>query len=315
MFLVHGSKNFPKDTAPIVAMGNFDGVHLAHRRVISLSFATAKDRGLKSCVYTFDPHPAKILSPEGCPPLLQTPAQKLASIEATGVDICVVEKFNSKFAALTPEVFLDEVISVRLKAKGLVVGYDFTFGSHRHGTALWLKEKAGALGIDVMIVEAQFLDETLLSSTNIRQLIRKGDVSDATKFLGRPYEIEGTVVKGRGLGANLGVHTANIESINEVIPADGVYLTVTQLLDTRCPNHRTVFHSITSIGTNPTFHEASFAIETHLLDANVDALGQRAVIKFLDKMRDQIAFASPEELKKQIKKDIEDAKKRHRAAS
>lgn len=315
MIQIRGSKNLNLEKPVIVAMGNFDGVHLAHQKIISIAVSEAKNQGLESLVYTFDPHPAKILSPDGCPPLLQTIEQRIASIKNLGADICVVEEFDLNFARLKPEDFLNDIIVNRLKAKGIVIGYDFTFGEHRHGTSQWLLKAAGTSGIKIEIVEAQFLGDTLLSSTNIRQLIRQGHVADAALLLDRAYEIEGEVVKGRGIGASLGAHTANIKPANELIPADGVYFTTTRLNEpgfarSKIKNFQSKddFRSVTSIGTNPTFHKAPFSIETHLIDADVNAIGMIATIKFLDKMRDQVSFASSQELKNQIKKDIDNAK-------
>lgn len=299
------SQNFPHDTIhPVVALGNFDGVHVAHRLLISETLKKARDIGGASVVYTFDPHPVKVLASAECPPLIQTLEQRIASIESLGVDICVIETFTEKFAHQDAAEFFGEVIVSKLRAREIVIGYDFTFGLHRRGSVQTLAKLGEKTQVKVNVIDAQFLNETLVSSTNIRRLVMHGDVSEAAVLLGRPYSITGCVVKGHGIGRELGARTANIESENKLLPENGVYLTVTRMGEA-------IYPSITSIGTNPTFHNFPFSIETHMIDSKIEALGRTATIEFFKKMRDQIAFGSQEELKEQIKKDIDAARILH----
>ena len=305
----HGSANFPSDAPrPVAALGNFDGVHLGHRHLIDAVREKARALSGVAVIYTFDPHPVRILAPRQCPPLLQTLEQKLDTFEKLGVDICVVEKFTEEFAHFTPEAFFQRVIVERMNAAAVVVGYDFTFGIHRHGTAETLQVLGREFGVEAIIVEAQFQGETLISSTNIRHMIARGEVDAAAALLGRPYSVVGLVVPGRGTGRTLDAHTANIETQNEVIPKDGVYVSLTQV---KGDGKALRYPSVTSIGNNPTFPTASFAIETHLIDADVDIMGRWVVVEFLKWMRGQIAFASPEELKEQIHRDIDAASQYH----
>jgi riboflavin kinase/FMN adenylyltransferase len=305
----YGSDNFPPDAPrPVATLGNFDGVHLGHRRLIEEACRKARSLNGVGVVYTFDPHPVRILAPRQCPPLLQSLEQKLDAFGDLGVDICVVEKFTEKFAHLTPEAFFRQVIIERMHAAAVVVGYDFTFGVHRHGTAESLQVLGGEYGVEAIIVEAQFQGETLISSTNIRHMIARGEVDGAASLLGRPYSIVGRVVPGRGTGRTLDAHTANIQTENEVIPQDGVYISLTQVKgDGKALSHP----SVTSIGSNPTFPQASFAIETHLIDAEVDIMGREVTVEFLKWMRDQITFGSTQELRKQIHRDIDAARQYH----
>jgi riboflavin kinase/FMN adenylyltransferase len=305
----YDSDNLPADTPPpVVILGNFDGVHLGHRRLIEMARQKAQALNGVTVVYTFDPHPVRILAPHQCPPLLQTLEQKLAMLEELGVDICVVERFTEKFAHLTPEVFFEQVIMKRLGAAAMVVGYDFTFGIHRHGTTESLQSLGKEYGVEAIIVEAQFQGETLISSTNIRQMIAGGEVGAAAALLGRPYSLAGRVVPGRGTGRTLAAHTANMETKNEVIPKDGVYVSLTQV---QGDGKGERYPSITSIGNNPTFPMASFAIETHLIDVDMDIMGREVVVEFLKWMRDQMTFATIDELKDQIHRDVDAARQYH----
>ena len=303
---IDGSAQFPNDLpAPAVALGNFDGVHLGHRHIIGRTVALARATGGTGAVYTFDPHPVRVLAPAECPAQIQTTAQKLGAIAAAGVDCCVVEPFTAAFAAQTAEAFFEQIVAGRLRAAAVVVGYDFTFGLHRAGTTERLVEFGRRHGIRVEICEAQFLDERLISSTNIRRLVEHGEVAEAARLLGRPHRIEGTVVAGRGIGRELDARTANVAPANELVPADGVYLALAAVGgEATCP-------AIVSIGDNPTFPHAPFAIEAHLIDAEVDALGKPIAVDFLERMRGQVAFSSVGELREQIQKDIAEARRRH----
>ncbi|MFH0799889.1 MAG: bifunctional riboflavin kinase/FAD synthetase [Pseudomonadota bacterium] len=308
MLLIDGSSNFPNDVPrPVVALGNFDGVHVGHRRVIERAMEEANISRGTSVVYTFDPHPVRILAPAECPPLIQTKEQKLSAIEALGANICVVEPFTARFASMDAAEFLNEVVVARLHAAAIVAGYDFTFGLHRLGDMETITEFCREKGIGAFAVEARFSGETLISSTNIRRLVEGGNIREAAALLGRPYRITGRVVAGRALGRELGARTANIESQNELIPKEGVYLT--QTIIPSGASEPAVHPSITSIGDNPTFRDAAFTIETHIIGADVDLMGIEIEVDFIDRMRDQKAFDSAQALGLQIRLDIELARK------
>lgn len=303
---IYGSHQFPKNFNPTaVALGVFDGVHLGHQELFKRARAAAKKINGVAVVYTFEPHPVRALSPSECPPLITTLAQKIDLIEKTGVDAVVIEKFTHELAQMEPADFFSKILLKNLHAKVVVAGHDFTFGRHRQGTMEILETLCAKQNLEAIAVPAVFADETLISSTIIRQMILHGNVGHAQKLLGRPYSIDGKVVAGKGLGGNLGAHTANIKTDNEIIPSNGVYISRTILENGK------IYPSVTSIGDNPTFKDAKFSIETHLLNESCDLSGQEITIEFLSFMRGQIRFESEEKLREQIKKDIETARKFH----
>jgi riboflavin kinase/FMN adenylyltransferase len=325
-----GSENVPHPFEnAVIALGNFDGVHLGHQYLLKKTVDITRDRKGTSVVFTFDPHPVKILAPESCPPLIQTLEQRLRAFEDLNLNACVIEPFTHEFARQTPEHFFEHVLIKRLGAKAIVIGYDFTFGFHRGGTVEIMEQLGSTYSVDVAVIEARFVDDLLLSSTEIRHFISIGAIDKAVKMLGRWPRIEGKVMPGKGLGGYLGAHTANIDSANELLPGNGVYLTVTHIEENpptpplkkggvkprwgHAPlrGKGGIWPSITSIGYNPTFPGERLSVETHLIGFDGNLLGKTLFVDFLEKMRDQIAFPSVERLHEQIEKDIEEAKKRH----
>ena len=307
MRLINGSDSFPTDAMrPALALGNFDGVHLGHRELIRRIREDAERRDGVSVIYTFEPHPVKVLAPSQCPRQLNTLDQKLSLLEEHGVDIAVVEPFTAEFAKLTADEFFREIIAGRIGPSSIVTGYDFTFGLHREGTIETLEELGRANGTEVSIVPAEFSGETLISSTIIRKMVADGCVEEAAELLGRNYEIAGEVVPGRGLGRSLAARTANMRSLNEIVPSDGVYATYT-----RAEGSSRLMPSVTSIGDNPTFPDAHFSIETHIIDEDMELLGQTISIYFVSFMRETLKFATIEELKIQIGRDISAAREYH----
>lgn len=302
----YGSEKIAVLTGSVVALGNFDGMHLGHQHLLRETIELAKSKGLSSVIYTFDPHPVDILVPEEPIPLIQTHKQRLESFEVLGFDMCVMEKFSKRFAKISPEEFFKGILIDRLKARFVIAGYDFTFGFHRKGTTALLKRLGAENNVGVNITEAQFVDDMLLSSTEVRKLIRAGFIEKANKMLGRKYVLEGKVIEGRGLGSKLGAHTANIKPANRLLPGEGVYLT-----ETKMAGEEKFWPSITSIGYNPTFKQKNLSIETHLIGFEGDILDKEIEVSFMSKLRDQITFSSASELMEQIKKDIHDAKRLH----
>lgn len=305
MKTIRSSKNLKgRLKYPVLTLGNFDGVHKGHRKIIKKVMAIAKKKGGTSILYTFDPHPVKILCPQLAPVVLQTLDQKISTLKALGLDILVIEPFTERLAKLSASQFFNEIIVNRTRAKEIVVGYDFTFGRHRAGGAQYLKRLAAEKGIAVHIIDAIFFKESLLSSTHIRHFLERGDLASAHAMLGRPYSIVGTVVKGRGLGAELGFHTANLATKNELIPPTGVYITATRICRTGKK-----YKSAANIGYNPTFKGTDLSIETYLLDFNGDLLKQDIELEFHKKIRREMTFESTEELRNQITKDVEATRK------
>lgn len=289
-----------------IALGNFDGVHKGHQVILKGLVATAKKRGWTRCVYTFDPHPAKILAPKTAPLLLQTLKQKRKALEELGIQRVVVEKFDSKFSSLSPKQFFTDILVKKLGAKAVWVGYDFTFGVKRSGSVALLKKFCDEKKIALHVTRAQFQKNTLVSSSQIRNLVLQGKVDQATGLLGRPFALCGTVVKGHGIGGKLGLHTANLEVENELLPKIGIYITRTTLHASRFTKH---WPSATSVGFNPTFPGKGFSVETHLIGFEGNLRGKKIEVEFLKWLRDELAFPNAETLATQIKKDIEETLK------
>ena len=296
--IFHSSKSFAwRKRKPIVALGNFDGVHLAHRKMFSLARSAAKKAGGVSVAYTFHPHPVKVLARKSAPLLINTLDQRLELIAETGIDAAVVEPFDLKFAHLTGAEWFDKVILKNLNAAGVVAGYDFTFGTHRSGTVETLERLCRERGIDCRILEAQLRGETLISSSQVRDFIGKGEVGLAAELLGRWFFIDGSVVAGAGRGVQLGIRTANLKTENELIPLGGVYATWTELGKKR-------YRSVTNIGMNPTFGGRTLSIETHILKFKRDIYGKTLRLHFVRRLRPERSFTGPGELIQQIHKDV-----------
>ncbi len=205
-----------------------------------------------------------------------------------------------------PKDFFFTTLQGKLGARELVVGYDFTFGVHRRGTVELLEHLGAETGIGVNVIEAQFNGELLISSTEIRRDVAAGEVEHAEELMEAPFALRGTVVRGHGIGSTLGAHTANLDVENELLPAEGVYVTSTTVLDRGAS-----YPSITSVGLHPTFPEHAFSVETHLMNFQGDLVGARLDVRFHHRLRGQIAFDTPETLKGQIERDIIAARKWH----
>jgi riboflavin kinase/FMN adenylyltransferase len=296
---------------PAVAIGNFDGVHLGHQRLLERARAAAARAGGESVVLTFEPHPAKVLAPKLAPPLLATPARKLELIAAEGMDVCVVEPFDGQLAASSPDWFTDELLARGLGAKHVVVGYDFTYGQKRAGTVDTLRAAGARLGFDVEVVSAVSQDGLVASSTKVREFVLEGNVAGARVLLGRPFDVDGRVVRGAGRGRTIGVPTANVAIDGELLPRPGVYAgRVRRLGDA---SGRWVDAAI-NLGTNPTFVQAgALSLEAHLLDFQEDIYDERVRVAFVARLRDEQRFASIDALIAQIQRDIQSVREAARA--
>lgn len=288
--------------ASVVVIGNFDGVHFAHRRILKKAVALAHAGRLRSVLLSFDPHPARLLSPDVAPKMINTLVQKKELVSSLGINEIVVQKFDRALARLSPQSFFKKYLLKKLNAKCLLVGHDFTFGAKRSGTAETLEMLGYEAGVDVEVVPAQIKQDTLVSSSLIRKLIVEGRVDLAKKFLERFFFIDGIVVEGHHRGAALGLHTANLVTENELLPADGVYATLVSFKNR-------LYQSATNIGYNPTFNNVERSIETHIFDFDDEIYQQKLRLHFVKKLRDEIKFVSPEALVLQIKKDIAESRK------
>jgi riboflavin kinase/FMN adenylyltransferase len=296
---------------PVLTIGNFDGVHVGHRAILETVVSRARALAGQAVVYTFDPHPRKVLQPERAPKLLTTLEQRLELLAAAGVDAVVVENFTREFARTSAEAFVREVIHARIRPLEVYVGYDFHFGRDREGSMRLLTELGPRLGFSVTIIPEVVVGEHDVNSTRIRQVLAESRVEEARVLLGRPYTIRGRVEAGDRRGRALGFPTANLDAENEVLPGSGVYAGRLRLLDAGDPPAGRSFAAVANVGTRPTFRDGGEVLaEAHLLDFSGDLYGRRVELSFLACLRPERRFAGAEALREQIRADIEEARRR-----
>ena len=286
-----------------VTIGNFDGVHLGHQMLFSEVVSRAYQKEGTSVVVTFNPHPLQVIRPEFGIKLISTYDQKVELIALAGIDVLVVIPFTRDFAATSAEAFVDEVLINAIGVKELVVGYDYAFGKGRQGNIEFLKEQGALKGFPVTVVEPYYVDDMLVSSSKIRELVSEGRMLDVKKLLGRNYQIRGTVKEGKKRGGPVvGFKTANLHLAEEdLCPKHGVY--VTQVVyDGKC------YGGVLNIGYNPTFGENRLSAETHIFDFNQEIYGKKIKINLLKYLRGEKKFSGPEELAAQIREDIRQAR-------
>ncbi len=281
-----------------VTIGNFDGVHCGHQLLFDQVVERAKSQAGTSVVVTFDPHPLKVLRPEGIK-LISTIEQKEELIDASGIDVLLIIPFSQEFASISAHDFVDQILVEAIGVKELVVGYDYGFGRGREGNIDFLKEQGKQKGFPVTVVDAYYENEMLVSSTKVRELVAAGRMQDVHSLLGRFYQIRGTVQRGKQRGRKIvGFPTANLEILEEdLCPKRGVY--VTQVIyDGKC------YGGVSNIGYNPTFGEEKLVAETHIFNFDDDIYKKPIKINLLKHLRGEKKFSGPEELAEQIRKDI-----------
>lgn len=287
-------------TPRAVALGNFDGVHRGHARILAVLRKESLLKNLSPLVLTFVPHPGKITG-RGAIRLLQTPSQKLSALAAAGIENVLLMPFDQSLAGMSGRDFFESVIVESLRARVIVVGEHFRFGRDRAGDVLSLESMAEDSGLSVTAVPPLLLEGRKISSTLIRRMILQGDVQSASRLLGRPYEIEGRVIHGDARGLGIGFPTANILSPNEVLPS-GIFISRV-LVETIWRN------ALTNIGTRPTFGVNPTSIETHILDFSEDLYGRDISVRLYKKNRDEILFPSAGDLAMEIARDVQAARK------
>ncbi|QQY80693.1 riboflavin kinase/FMN adenylyltransferase [Keratinibaculum paraultunense] len=282
-----------------IALGNFDGVHIGHKYLIEDNIQKAIEMCLKPGVLLFKNHTKNVLKENSkSVPILTSNEQKLKILKNLGVEVVFTLNFNENIMKLSGEEFVDKIIIDLLNAKLVTVGFDYRFGYKAVGDCRYLKELGIKKGFKTNIIRPITIDNEIVSSTRIRQLLMEGNIKKANKFLGRYYTILGQVIKGSNRGTKLGFPTANINPIdNYIIPKNGVYKTITVLKDQQ-------YLSLTNIGFNPTFNEKNFKVENHILNFNNNIYGKIIEIMFMDFIREDIKFDTTEKLIEQIKKDI-----------
>lgn len=289
-------------TNSVITLGNFDGLHLGHQGLIRMVIGRAREIQGQSMVVTFRPHPLKILAPEKCPPLISIYEEKIKLFEKLGIDVLVKIPFTLNFAEMSPKEFVKTILCDLLGAKEIYVGFNYRFGKGRKGTTQTLKAMGEKFGFRVNEVEQISLNNEVISSTKIRQLLKAGEVGHAAGLLGRPYAITGIVIKGDSRGKTLGFPTANIASRHTIIPSNGVYAVRLFVRDKH-------YDGIVNIGVRPTFDKHAFAIEAHVFDFHEDLYGEEITIFFIKKLRQEKKFDSSDALIAQITRDISEAKK------
>jgi riboflavin kinase/FMN adenylyltransferase len=305
MQIFHKLEDIPAAFGPtLVSVGNFDGVHRAHTRVLANIVSRAQKQGCKSVAVTFEPHPARILRPDSGLKLLTPTSEKLRLLEATGVDAVLLLPFTSDLALMAPRDFAHGILQSSLHAREVHEGYNFHFGNKAAGDINLLEDFGREMGFEVKAYPELRLRGEPVSSTQIRKLLAHGRVSRARHLLARPFSILSTAGRGRGYGSKYTVPTINLSSYDELVPGDGVYVTRTRV-GAEC------FDSVTNVGNRPTFGAESFAIETHLLNFHPIELNPETEVEihFLQRLRDEIKFPSVEALREQIGKDVKKARR------
>ena len=302
MKIVRGTKNISGPfTYPVVALGNFDGVHVGHQILFKKAAEIASKKKGTSIAFTFEPHPLKVIAPEKVPPLLTHFHKKMELIEACNIDSVICADFTRQFADQRPRDFSENILKGKIGAKEVVVGFDYAFGRGREGTIPYLKKMGEEFGFVVHVVEPFQLDGLTVSSSHVRELIEAGNMESARKFLGRHYSIVGPVISGHKTGQAIGFPTANIDTSKVQIPGTGVYAV-------RMIYQNNSFGAVANIGFNPTFHRDRLSVEVHIFDFNQVIYGKEVEVEFISRIRSEIEFESKDELVVQIKKDIETAK-------
>ncbi|HZO07858.1 MAG TPA: bifunctional riboflavin kinase/FAD synthetase, partial [Myxococcota bacterium] len=280
----------------------FDGVHRGHQALVAAAVARAHETGGAAVVLTFDPHPARVLRPEAAPSALSTLAQKEELVMALGIDRLVALAFDAQLAALSPAAFVREVLASMLGARHVVVGESFRFGHERQGDARTLEALGGQEGFDVQVVPPVLHAGRPISSSRVRAALAAGDVREAALLLGRPYALDGRVVRGDGRGRTLGIPTANLRSEDQLLPARGVYASRALVPS---GEWRT---AVVNIGERPTFGGTQLVVEAHLLDFAGDLYDARVRLSFHARLRGEERFPSAQALVERIQADVRAAR-------
>jgi len=284
-----GSKN------TVVTIGTFDGVHIGHQKIVNRLVNHAE---LDSVILTFFPHPRMVLQQDNTIKLLHTIEEKTSVLEQLGLDHLVIHPFTKEFSRLTAQQFVEDILVNQLKAKKIIIGYDHRFGRNRTANISTLKDFGEQYGFVVEEITKQDVDDVAVSSTKIRTALQKGHIEKANAFLGQPYMLTGTIVKGKGIGKTLGYPTANIqiEEAYKLIPKNGVYIVKTNFKGI-------TYFGMMNIGTNPTVGGKSQTIETYFFNMDTDLYGSKMTIQMLKRIRDEKKFASVDQLIEAMQND------------
>jgi len=292
----YGTENLPEIKNAIVSQGTFDGVHLAHKKIIERIKQIATEKSGETVLITFEPHPRMVIHPEDHGlQLLSTLPEKINLFSATGINHLIILPFTKEFSRISSELFIRDILVKKIKTNTLVIGYDHRFGKNREGTFAHLKESSSLYGFEVEEIPEQDIDEIAVSSTKIRMALLSDDLFTAQKYLGNPYGLEGKVIEGKKLGRTIGYPTANIEIENafKLIPPDGVYAVKVWHANKK-------FGGMLNIGNNPTVADKGRSIEVHIFDFESNIYNETIKIEFISKLRNEAKFNNLEELKNQL---------------
>jgi riboflavin kinase / FMN adenylyltransferase len=285
MEIIRDLDNLRSRPYPVVALGNFDGVHVGHQTILRTAMERAQGEKGTAFVLTFDPNPAKVLAPDRAPRLIQTSADKLEILRTSGIDGVLLINFTRELSQLTPREFVRAYLVDRVGVRTIVVGHSVSFGHNRAGNAALMTELGREFDFEVIVIGPVNVAGTEVSSTKVREVIAAGDLRTAAKLLGRPHFLSGPVVHGRERGRKIGFPTANIQSRTEILPPDGVY--ATRLILDDGPHA-----SITNIGMRPTFAEPERTIEAHVFDFDRDLYDQEVRLELIERIRPERKFDS-----------------------
>ncbi len=295
--------------SPVLTLGNFDGVHLGHQAILDLVIARAKVLGGESILYTFEPHPRRVLQSGGNLRLLDTFDQKVETLASLGLDAVIAEPFDLEFARISSARFIDHHIHECIRPVEVYVGYDFHFGRDREGSMRLLTERGPHLGFSVTVVPEVQVEGRDVNSTRIRQLLGEGEVEEAALLLGRPFSARGQVIEGDRRGRTIGFPTANLAPETEILPAPGVYFGHLRCLDGGSPWKGKSLPVVTNVGFRPTFHDGrDLVAEAHVIDFTGDLYGCLIDLSFEGRLREERKFDSVDALRAQIALDIEHAR-------
>jgi riboflavin kinase / FMN adenylyltransferase len=302
MRLLRSLDNLPADLRRgAVTIGNFDGVHRGHAKLVERLLAKAREVSGPAIVFTFDPHPVRLLRPESAPPPLTWTDRKAQLLDELGVTAVIAYPTNEALLQLSPEAFFQQIVQEKLAAKAMVEGPNFFFGRGRTGNIQTLAQLCTTAGISLEIVQPVTIGNEIVSSSRVRGAIQAGDVDLARQLLTRPYRVRGMVTHGAGRGAKIGFPTANLEAIDTLLPSLGVY--AAQALTTAGN-----WPAAVNIGPNPTFGEQALKVEVHLIGFDGALYGQPLEVEFLSRLRSIRQFESVEALKAQLARDVAAAK-------
>ncbi|HIJ69013.1 MAG TPA: bifunctional riboflavin kinase/FAD synthetase [Deltaproteobacteria bacterium] len=287
---------------PAITIGNFDGVHKGHQALFQRVKQLAEELNGESVVVTFDPHPLEVLFPKKAPSFITSHRHKLDLIASCGIDATIIIPFDHEFSRMSAREFVEAVLVEKIGARAIVVGHDYRFGHSREGDIAFLKKLGEQYGFKVQIVTGLRVNDTVVSSTAIRQMIVSGNIKEANRLLGRFFEVSGTVIPGRKRGVSLGFPTANIRMPAITSPRTGVYVVQAEV-------DGKTYGGAANLGYNPTFGDTDLSLEAHLFDFDQDIYGKPITVRFIDRLRNELRFSSPAELAAQIRKDVDTAKK------